>query len=123
MNLLYIGTGGFIGAILRYSISKLINQKFPFASIPYGTLFVNITGAFILAYLMSLSIHKMEVSKEVILFFGTGMLGAFTTFSTFMYESISMIENSNFMFSAIYISISIIAGVFSSYFGYILGRV
>ncbi|BBE31519.1 putative fluoride ion transporter CrcB [Tepiditoga spiralis] len=122
MNLLYIGTGGFIGAILRYSISKFINQKFPFSSIPYGTLLVNIIGAFILAYLMSLSIHKIEFSKEFILFFGTGMLGAFTTFSTFMYESISMIENNNLLFSAIYVSVSIIAGIFSSYFGYILGR-
>ena len=63
MSLVYIGLGGFLGAISRYLISKYINTHFPLSNMPYGTLFVNLIGAFILSLLMSLSIHKLEMPK------------------------------------------------------------
>lgn len=122
MSLVYIGLGGFLGAISRYLISKYINTHFPLSNMPYGTLFVNLIGAFILSLLMSLSIHKLEMSKNFMLFFATGFIGSFTTFSTFIYETIILNEESFSFYSIIYLSISILLGLLFAFLGYSLGR-
>ena len=122
MSLVYIGLGGFLGAISRYLISKYINTHFPLSNMPYGTLFVNLIGAFILSLLMSLSIHKLEMPKNFMLFFATGFIGSFTTFSTFIYETIILNEESFSFYSIIYLSISILLGLLFAFLGYSLGR-
>lgn len=73
-----VAAGGFLGAVARFLVSIYLNK----ASFPYGTLVANVTGAFCLGWLLS-----MNVSDDVLLFFGTGFLGAFTTFSTWLLES------------------------------------
>ncbi|KAF2955627.1 fluoride efflux transporter CrcB [Marinitoga sp. 38H-ov] len=122
MSLIYIGLGGFCGAILRYLLSKYINTLFSIGNMPYGTLFVNILGAFILSFLMSLSVYKLEIPKSFMLFFATGFIGSFTTFSTFMYETIILSEESFSLYSLLYLSLSIILGLLFSFLGYSLGR-
>ena len=72
---LLIGIGGILGSLSRYTIGKIISQKFN-SSFPYGTYFINISGAFLLGLLTSLNINH-----SIYAFFGDGFLGAFTTFS------------------------------------------
>lgn len=122
MILIYIGLGGFLGAISRYLVSKYINSLFPLTNMPYGTLFVNILGAFILSYLMSLSIYKLELPKNFMLFFTTGFIGSFTTFSTLIYETIILNEESFSLYSILYLSLSIVLGLIFAFLGYSLGR-
>ncbi|MBM7558517.1 fluoride efflux transporter CrcB [Marinitoga litoralis] len=122
MSLIYIGLGGFFGAIFRYIVSKYINTSFPLSNMPYGTLVINIIGAFILSFLMSLSIYKLEIPKNFMLFFATGFIGSFTTFSTLMYETIILSEESFNLYSLIYLTLSIMLGLLFSFIGYSLGR-
>lgn len=91
IQILYVGIGGGIGAILRYEISKhsanLIN-----CGIPIGTLLVNIIGGLIIGIIMQLSISTNSISNNMRLFLTTGIMGGLTTFSTFSYETVSYIQ-------------------------------
>ncbi len=83
-EIIFVGTGGFIGAILRYLVSGAIPRV---NEIPTGTLAVNSIGSFVLALMTFTS-----VEGSLGFFICTGMLGSFTTFSTFAYESFRLLE-------------------------------
>jgi CrcB protein len=92
MNLyliIFVGVGGFIGAILRYLISFYM-QKLVGSSFAYGTLTVNIVGSFIIGFLYLYFEHIISPNIKALLV--TGMLGALTTFSTFSLETILMVQ-------------------------------
>lgn len=86
-----VGCGGFIGASLRYVISLQAARLFG-ANFPYGTLIANILGAIIIGFVMRLSLDTALVSPNTKLFLTTGMMGGLTTFSTFSYETIGMLN-------------------------------
>ncbi|AAD35114.1 MULTISPECIES: fluoride efflux transporter CrcB [Thermotoga] len=121
LDYLTIAFGGAIGAVLRYLVSRTINSLLPFSYIPLGTIIVNSVGSFFLSFLMFAAIEKVPLSKEAILFFGTGLLGAFTTFSTFTYETLSLIEESPARGVA-YALANLLFAFTCAYFGMILGR-
>jgi len=85
---LIIGFGGFIGAILRYIISGIVPVKF---GIPAGTFIVNLIGSFIVGFVMYSSLI-VDIPPEYRLLVITGFCGALTTFSTFSYETFSLLE-------------------------------
>lgn len=122
VRILYIGFGGFLGSILRYLISKGINNFFPFAFLPYGTIIVNIAGAFLLTYLMTATYVRYQLPLEVFCFFATGFLGAFTTFSTFSYETLKLFSESHIR-AIIYFVIMLFLGIVSAYLGFLAGRI
>lgn len=121
LKILYIGAGGFLGAVSRFGISRLINNTFPLAMIPWGTVVVNGSGSFLLAYLMAAGMQRSILPPQLILFLGTGFLGAFTTFSTFTYEAISLYQQS-VLRGVIYCLIMLISGFLLAVTGYLLGR-
>ena len=88
-KIIYVGIGGCIGAVLRYAISCKLGE----AQIPLGTLTVNILGGFLIGLIMEISISSELISPNMRLFLTTGVLGGLTTFSTFSYETIRLIEN------------------------------
>ncbi len=115
LKLLYIGLGGFLGAISRYIISKNINQLV--SSFPLGTLVVNFTGSFILGFLLySVSLGK-NISSDIRDFIAIGFIGAFTTMSTFAYESFRLLELSEWMFFALNIFFNLILCLIAIYAG------
>ncbi len=89
-QLLFVGFGGFLGAILRFLVSGWVQRMFS-SSFPYGTLAVNGLGSLLLGFLMGLSEGNI-VSPQVRLLVGIGLLGAFTTFSTFSYETLMLLR-------------------------------
>jgi len=93
--LLSIGIGGFIGAILRFSISDLVG-KATTTAFPFGTLSVNILGSFIIGFLF-LYFQQINLSPTQKALFITGMLGALTTFSTFSLDTVLLIEKEFYM--------------------------
>jgi len=96
---LLIGLGGFVGAILRYWVSGWIQNGL--ITFPLGTLGVNFIGSFILALVMYLSEFKGYFNEEARVFLTIGLLGSFTTMSTFGYESFKLLEqNEMVLFSA-----------------------
>ena len=92
---LLVGFGGFVGAILRYWLSSLIQSNF--ITFPAGTLVVNFLGSFLLALIMYASEYRGVFNEETRICLTVGLLGTFTTMSTFSYESIKLLEQSEHM--------------------------
>ncbi len=91
MTLLWIGLGGFGGAIARYAIDSIVTGRLG-AGFPWGTLVVNATGSFVLGLLFVLSQERTDLPAEIRGPVLVGFLGAYTTFSTFMLESWRLVE-------------------------------
>ena len=111
-KLLWVGLGGALGAILRYSISLLpLNSSFPFL-----TLITNVIGAFVICIVVGL-FEKHYLSSNINLFLKTGVCGGFTTFSTFSLETLTLLENGMPSIAMIYAFVSIIGCVIGVYLG------
>jgi CrcB protein len=115
--LLLIGIGGFIGAILRYLVSGWVQNGI--SNFPLGTLSVNVIGSFFLSVILYLTENKGLFSEETRIFLTIGILGAFTTMSTFSYESFRLLEGKE----TLYLSINIIATVLLTLFAVLLGKI
>jgi len=86
---LYISLGAIFGANARYLVGLWAANRLG-ADFPYGTLFVNVAGCFVIGFFFGLGETRITITPELRLFFAVGFLGAFTTFSTFGYESVSL---------------------------------
>ena len=93
LQILLVGAGGFVGSVLRYTISGLVHRVIPFSGFPYGTLTVNIVGCLAIGLLAGLSESRQIIGPEMRLFLFIGLLGGFTTFSTFAYEGVEMMRD------------------------------
>lgn len=115
VNILYIGLGGFIGAVSRYLVSRYINNLLP--SFPLGTLAVNIIGSFVLGFIIySVSLGR-NISPEIRDFITIGMLGGFTTMSAFAYESFRLMELNQMKMFALNIALNVILCIAAVYAG------
>lgn len=106
MKIFIIGLGGFIGAIMRYSISGLVHKIFG-SGMPYGTLAVNIIGSFILGFFLFYSEDRQSFSPLWRSFIAVGIMGALTTFSTFSFETFALLQESLFSRAILNISLNL----------------
>lgn len=118
MNIVFVGLGGFIGASTRYLISLYASKLFT-SKIPIGTLTVNILGSLIIGIVMELTLKTSLISPHMKLFLTTGFLGGLTTFSTFSYETMELIEKGELLLAIFNIALNLLL----SLGGVILGRV
>lgn len=112
MEIIFVGIGGMFGSITRYKIGKIISEKSN-TNFPLGTFIINITGALFLGILSSI-----KTDNNLYLLLGDGFLGAYTTFSTFMYEGFNIFLENEKMNAFIYILCSLFLGIL----GYIIGN-
>lgn len=122
LTILAIGSGGFIGAVLRAYLNGVISQKFPH-DIPVGTLGVNLIGSFIMGILVAYFMYTTFFSLGVKSFLSTGILGALTTFSTFAIESFFLIERGQILLAGTYISLNVFGTIFMAGGGYYLAKI
>ena len=113
--LLLIGAGSFAGGIFRYLLSQYVQVK-SFSTFPFGTLTVNILGCFFIGIVFGLA-GKGNISHEMKLFFATGLLGGFTTFSAFSNETFTMFRDGQFWFATAYIFLSVFVGLAATFMG------
>ncbi|OFX80901.1 MAG: hypothetical protein A2X12_02115 [Bacteroidetes bacterium GWE2_29_8] len=120
IKFIYIGIGGAIGSMLRYYFSISIDNHLK-SVFPFGILFVNLLGAFLIGFLWGIS-QKHQLSDNNKLFLFTGLLGGFTTFSTFALDNIKLMQmgKEEFLFHNIILS-NLLALVFV-YIGFYIAR-
>lgn len=106
MNIFLIGLGGFLGSIVRYYIGTLLQQKI------VATLIINVTGAVLLAYMTHLYLIG-DISQALWLFAGSGFSGAYTTFSTFGYETLYLILERKHKHALLYVVASLAISIFT----------
>ncbi|WP_417689077.1 fluoride efflux transporter CrcB [Pseudidiomarina sp.] len=106
INLLWVALGGALGALARYGTALLALGIFG-KSFPFGTLIVNIVGSFLLAILF-LGQQQGVVQENTWLFVGVGVLGAFTTFSTFSLETVLLLQNGEVLKASLYAGLNFI---------------
>jgi len=114
-KIIAVGLGGFWGAVGRYWISGLaqkLSDRFPL-----GTLSVNLLGSFILGLLATLFLEKMIVNQELRLFFLVGLLGAFTTYSTFSFETLNLMRGGEWMFAGLNILANLVGTLIAVWAG------
>ena len=109
-TLLAIGIGGFIGAILRAYVVFLVNSNIKH-NIPFGTLSVNLIGSFLLGVLIGLIEFYIIQNSYIKSLLTTGIMGAFTTFSTFAIESFFLFKNSLYLEAISYILLNVIGSI------------
>src|SRR5579872_3079664 len=98
-----VAVGGAIGSVVRYLMAGWI-QSAAWEGFPYGIFVVNISGGFVMGLLVELMALKWSVSLEMRAFLTTGILGGYTTFSTFSLDSALLIERGSYVSAAIYIA-------------------
>ncbi len=118
--ILWVGLGGFLGANARYLLGGFVSERWG-TVFPLGTFIINITGSFILGFFMAYAQDRPWLEPSARLMFAVGFVGAYTTFSTFEYETMRLIQNRELMLAALNVFGSLLAGIVAVFAGFILG--
>ena len=116
-----IGTAGALGALARYGVDGLVSRRFP-SSFPWGTFVVNISGALVLGFLMTLMTEQLTTASWVRSALTIGLLGAYTTFSTLSYETYRLLEDGAVGLAAANMLGSAAVGLVAVYVGVVAAR-
>jgi CrcB protein len=111
-----IGAGSFIGGVLRFLVSRIV-QNHLLSPYPWGTFLVNVIGCFLIGLLYGLSEKGDVLSAEWRIFLTVGFCGGFTTFSTFAGENFSLIRDGNYFYFALYTGLSVFIGLLATFAG------
>lgn len=118
-TILAIGSGGFIGAVLRAYLNGVISHRVPH-DLPFGTLGVNLIGSFIMGVLISYFMYTTIFSVHMKSFLTTGILGALTTYSTFAIESFLLLNGGSITLTVTNMLLNVLGTVFMAGSGYYL---
>ena len=120
-KLIIVAIGGAIGAVARYWLGGQIDTRWPM-SFPLGTSFINLTGSFIIGFFMGLVSQRATLHPHWRLLIVAGFVGAYTTFSTFEYETLQLIEKGQAALALFYVTSSVLIGFIAVWFGTFAAR-
>jgi len=116
VNMLAVALGAAVGANLRYGLSTWAAQRLG-TGWPYGTFIINVLGCLVIGALLTLAATRLPLSEPVRLLLVTGLLGGFTTFSSFGYESYTLITTGNWLGAGLYVGASVVVGLLAVFLG------
>jgi len=122
-NIMLVGFGGFIGSVLRYLASGWMHQMFRTDSFPVGTATVNITGCLVIGLLGGWADHFQALNPHTRLFLFLGLLGGFTTFSTFGYETMALLRDKELFLAFVNVFVQLLLGFGAVLLGYNFSRI
>lgn len=120
-RLLLIALAGSLGALARYGLAGLV-QNNSGSSFPWGTVTVNVLGTFLFGFVWSLADERLLISAETRLIVLTGFMGAFTTFSTFMFETGTLMQDDQWFLAVGNLAVQLVAGIVCLFLGLAAGR-
>lgn len=120
MNYFFVGLGGIMGSLLRYFVSFI--QPYTNTPFPFSTLIVNLVGCFLLGWLTKVFANKNHLPEHLVLAVNTGIIGSFTTLSTFSVDIVRLLRDQHILFASIYMLISLVGGFLFAKLGYQLGE-
>jgi CrcB protein len=118
----FVGLGGFMGAVARFWLGGYISNRMG-TRFPWGTFVINITGSFLIGLTITLLAEKAHWNPNWRYLIPVGFIGAYTTFSTFEYETLRSVQDGELIVAAINILASVISGFISVWIGVIAGRI
>lgn len=119
--LLYVALGSALGGVSRYLLGGLI-QRLLDTTFPAGTLLINISGSFLLGAIIRYAVETPTFSPEIRAFLTVGFCAGYTTFSTFSYETVSMLEDGEWTRAGLYVAGSLLLSLFGTFLGFALAR-
>jgi fluoride exporter len=117
----YIAVGSAMGGVSRYLIGGL-SQRLIAGTFPLGTLLINITGSFLLGLILRYGVETPTLTPEVRALLTIGFCGGYTTFSTFSYETVALVEDGQWARAALYISLSVGLSLIATFLGFAAAR-
>lgn len=120
-KILLVGAGGFIGSILRYLLAGWSQTLFKTLVFPFGTFVVNVAGCLVIGVLAGWTDNFQLFSAQARLFLLMGILGSFTTFSTFGYETMAMMRNGDLPIALFNVLTHVVLGTGAAFAGFFLG--
>ena len=121
MNFFLVFLGGGIGATARYWLQGVV-YRYTSAGFPYGTLAVNVLGSFAIGFLMSLFEERFVVNASLRVFLTIGILGGFTTFSSFSFETMALFREGSYLFGFANVLLSVVTCLGATWFGIAIGK-
>ncbi len=115
----YVAIGSVIGGVSRFLLQQYVQRRVE-SVFPYGTLCVNLLGCFIIGIVVGLADKGNLISPQARIFWATGICGGFTTFSSFINENHSMLQDGELINTFMYISVSVVAGLLLTTLGILL---
>lgn len=119
MNLLVIAIGGAIGAAARYLLSAFV-LRVSGTLFPLGTFVVNVVGCLVFGAIAGVSTQRVQMAPALRLFLLTGILGGFTTFSSYAFESFQLVRDGQMLWASINIAGQVVAGLVGMWAGYVI---
>ena len=121
-ELLLVGAGGFVGSVLRYLVGGAAQRLAPTLSFPLGTFTVNVVGCLAIGLLSGLAETRDLIGPQARLFLTVGLLGGFTTFSAFGYETVVLARDAERLYALVNVAASVTVGLGAVWVGQVLGR-
>jgi CrcB protein len=122
VNVLLVGAGGFIGSIARYLLGGWVQRVLDNPWLPWGTFVINVLGCLIIGLLAGLSDTRQSITPEARLFLMIGILGGFTTFSSFGLETFRLLQDGQWIASVANAAGSVVAGLVAVWLGFTIAR-
>jgi fluoride exporter len=116
LPILVVSLGGILGANTRYLVSLYVAERLG-SAFPYGTLLINVSGSLVIGFFLTLATERFSIDPLWRLFFATGFLGAYTTFSSYTFEAAQLIRDGAFGLAFLYLFGSVLAGMIGVFAG------
>ena len=121
MDYAWVGLGGCLGACARYALGNAVGRRFG-TGFPYGTFVVNLTGAFLIGVILTLLTERFVADPRWRLLLVVGVLGGYTTFSSFAYEAFALADRGQWLRAGLYVVASNALGLAACLAGILLAR-